>query len=307
MTTAKVVVLVMFLSFHLQADASIDMSGMSSTPYPTSPTTGSPYTSSPTSIPSSTGASTESFTTGSPTPPTPPDAGEGPFCGEGLTCGPECQLLCLNMHNYYRDLHGSPPMECDPELAKSAQEWTDQQAAAGKMYHSEWTDKFTESISWKGWGWEGMEKMEGAIPGAVRSWYSEIKNDYNYQTGRGNGQAIGHFQAVVWKGETKLGCGLNIKPNDGTYVTAHYAPPSHTSMDKEKLAPENVKPRKQPEAGCDVLSADREPCSPDLKAPFVNPGSCLPAEACCYDDMFMSERVKYYEREGRVWCYKKHR
>ena len=149
------------------------------------------------------------------------------------------------MHNYYRDLHGSPPLECDPELAKSAQDWTDQQAAKGYMHHSEWTDQFTESISWKGWGWEGMEKMEGAIPGAVRSWYSEIKNGYNYQTGTGNG-VIGHFQAVVWKGETKLGCGLNIKPDDGTYVTAHYTPPSHTSMDKEKLAPENIEPRQQP-------------------------------------------------------------
>ena len=149
------------------------------------------------------------------------------------------------MHNYYRDLHGSPPMECDHELAISAQEWTDQQAAKGYMHHSKWTDKFTESISWKGWGWEGMEKMEGAIAGAVRSWYSEIKNGYNYQTGRGTG-VIGHFQAVVWAGETKLGCGLNIKPDDGTYVTAHYAPPSHTSMEKEKIAPDNVKPRRSP-------------------------------------------------------------
>ena len=136
-------------------------------------------------------------------------------------------------------------MECDPELAKSAQEWTDQQAAKGYMHHSKSTDKFTESISWKGWGWEGMDQIEGAIPGAVRSWYSEIKNNYDYQTGRGTG-VIGHFQAVIWKGETKLGCGLNIKPDDGTYVTAHYAPPSHTSMEKEKLAPINVKPRKPP-------------------------------------------------------------
>ena len=162
-------------------------------------------------------------------------------------CGTDCQLLCLQLHNHYRALHGSPPLKCDPELAKSAQKWTDQQAKDGKMYHSEWTDKFTESISWKGWGWEGMDKMEGAIPGAVRSWYSEIKNGYNYQTGKGTG-VIGHFQAVVWKGETKLGCGLKIKPNDGTYVTAHYAPPSHTSMDKEKQASDNVKPRKQ--SGC---------------------------------------------------------
>ena len=136
-------------------------------------------------------------------------------------------------------------MKCDPELAKSAQKWTDQQAADGKMYHSKWTDQFTESISWKGWGWEGMDKMEGAIPGAVRSWYSEINNGYDYESGTGTG-VIGHFQAVVWKDETKLGCGLNLKEGDGSYVTAHYAPPSHTSMNKEELAPAQVKPRQQP-------------------------------------------------------------
>ena len=136
-------------------------------------------------------------------------------------------------------------MKCDPELAKSAQKWTDKQAAVGEMHHSTWTDKFTESISWKGWGWEGMDKMEGAIPGAVRSWYSEIKNGYDYESGTGTG-VIGHFQAVVWKGETKLGCGLNIKEPNGTYVTAHYAPPSHTSANKEKLAKDQVKPRRQP-------------------------------------------------------------
>jgi hypothetical protein len=141
-------------------------------------------------------------------------------------------------------------MTCDPELAKSAQEWTDEEARQGKMFHSEWTDKFTESISWKGWGWEGMEKMEGAVPGAARSWYSEIKNDYNYATGKGNGQAVGHFMAVVWKGETKLGCGLNIKPEDGTYVTAHYGPASHANVDYFKLAPNNVLPRKDQGKAC---------------------------------------------------------
>lgn len=153
------------------------------------------------------------------------------------------------MHNYYRALHDSPPLSCDPELARSAQDWTDQQAADGRMYHSKWTSEFTESISWKGWGWEGMDKMEGAIPGAVRSWYSEIKFDYNYEAGEGNGQAIGHFQAVTWKGEERLGCGLNIKAagaKAGTFVTAHYAPASHVSMDKKKQAPDNIKPRKQP-------------------------------------------------------------
>ena len=88
-----------------------------------------------------------------------------------------------------------------------------------------------------------MEEMEGAIPGAVRSWYSEIKNDYNYEKGKGEG-VVRYFQAVVWKGEERVGCGLNVKENDGTYVTAHYAPASHAHDDVDKLAPKNVLPRK---------------------------------------------------------------
>jgi hypothetical protein len=91
-----------------------------------------------------------------------------------------------------------------------------------------------------------MNLTESAIAGAVRGWYSEIKNDYNYETGTGNGKVVGHFQAVVWSSTTKLGCGINIQSGDGTYVTAHYSPASHASADRDKLAPLNVKPRKAP-------------------------------------------------------------
>ncbi|XP_001633779.2 uncharacterized protein LOC5513576 isoform X2 [Nematostella vectensis] len=231
-------------------------------------------------------------------------------CGQGLTCDPECQLLCLKWHNYYRALHDAPPMSCDPKLAKSAQEWTDQQAKELKPYHSTLTG-LTESISWRGWGWTGQKVMKGAIPGAVQGWYSEIKDDYNFKTGKGApGKAIGHFQAVVWKGETKLGCGLTFKPGDpkngyyGTYVTAHYAPPSNTG-DKEKLTPSNVLPRHDPEPGCDVLSADREECSntEDGKAPYVTPEYCVKM-GCCFDDTYMKEKkVTFYS--GKPWCFKK--
>ena len=93
-----------------------------------------------------------------------------------------------------------------------------------------------------------MEKMEGAIPGATRGWYSEIKQDYNFQTGEGNGQVVGHFQAIVRKSEGRLGCGLNIKPGDGTYVTADYAPASHaiTPAEREKITPQMLMSRKNP-------------------------------------------------------------
>ncbi|XP_020905305.1 uncharacterized protein LOC110243520 [Exaiptasia diaphana] len=147
-----------------------------------------------------------------------------------------------------------------------------------------------------------MDKYEGAIPGATRSWYSEIKNDYNYATGKGNGQAVGHFMAVVWKSETKLGCGLNIKEGDGTYVTAHYAPASHANSNYYELAPKNVLARKGPEPSCNIRSADRKDCNDKLKAPFVTPDECL-AAGCCYDDMFMGEPVQFFESKGRTWCF----
>ena len=59
------------------------------------------------------------------------------------------------MHNYYRSFHNSPPLSCDPGLAKSAQEWTDQQAKSGMMHHSKFNDEYTEAISWREEGWTG--------------------------------------------------------------------------------------------------------------------------------------------------------
>ena len=58
------------------------------------------------------------------------------------------------------------------------------------------------------------------------------------------------------------------------------------------------------EPGCNIRSGDRELCRLDLTAPFVNPGN-YPLE-CYYDDMIMSElSVKFYNREGRTWCFKR--
>ncbi|XP_028402611.1 Golgi-associated plant pathogenesis-related protein 1-like [Dendronephthya gigantea] len=229
-------------------------------------------------------------------------------CGQGLACNPQCQLACLKMHNYYRSLHNSPPLHCDSELAKSAQRWTDQQAKTRTMHHSQWTDKYTENISWKGGDWPGMNQVETAVKGAVRSWYSEIKNDYNYQTGKSNDRkTVGHFQAVVWKNTQKIGCGINIIPGHGTYVTVHYYPASHAHMNYFELAVGQVMPKKEPASKCRARSSEREPCDKNLQrlqAPYVVPDECL-KKGCCYDDVFLSEpSVSHYDREGREWCFK---
>ena len=85
--------------------------------------------------------------------------------------------------------------------------------------------------------------MKCAIASMVRGWYSEIKNNYNYQTGLGNNQAVRHFKAVVWSNTTKVGCGIKIKPGDGTYGTVHYTPAMHTFANPSEFVVENVKQR----------------------------------------------------------------
>jgi hypothetical protein len=124
--------------------------------------------------------------------------------------------------------------------------WTDVEAKKGKVMHSKRTDKFAESISWIRSGYEGMDVMRGAIPGAIREWYSELKNNYDFDTGKGNCKTMCHFMPVVWKSHSRIGCGLNIKPHDGTYVTAQFGPTSHGSSNDFKLVPQNVLRRKEP-------------------------------------------------------------
>lgn len=41
-------------------------------------------------------------------------------------------------------------------------------------------------------------------------------------TGKGKGE-VTHFKSVVHAREARLGCGIKIKPGDGTYVVARYS------------------------------------------------------------------------------------
>lgn len=129
--------------------------------------------------------------------------------------------MCLIQHNYYRSLHGAQPLRCDPELAKSAQAWSRQEGHVVGTQKHKFTHSYGRNIAWKSWAWKGMGKMRVAIPYAVRSWYSELKNDLIYNDGSGIGN-MKHFRTVVRSDERRLGCGIHFQPGHGTYVTAHY-------------------------------------------------------------------------------------
>ena len=56
-----------------------------------------------------------------------------------------------------------------------------------------------------------------------------------------------HFKSVVHAREARLGCGINIKPGDGTYIVAHYSLGAGETFKLNDFSPLNdVGIRKQP-------------------------------------------------------------
>ena len=63
-------------------------------------------------------------------------------------------------------------------------------------------------------------------------------------TGKGD---VTHFKSVVDAREARLGCGITIRPGDGTYVVAHYSlPPGEKFKLNDFIPSTDVQIRQQP-------------------------------------------------------------
>ena len=113
----------------------------------------------------------------------------------------------LDFHNARRACHDAPPLVWDAALAASAQKW----AAACVFAHS----RAGENLC------RGYETF-GAC---VRAWYAEARahaagaNHYS--------PATGHFTQMVWRGTSKLGCGVRYDCPGGPLMVCHYDPPGN--------------------------------------------------------------------------------
>ena len=65
---------------------------------------------------------------------------------------------------------------------------------------------------------------------ASSAWYKEIK-DYDFDTQKSTGGAVGHFTQLVWKNSKKVGFGFKVGPRKmwgmeliSLYVVARYNP-----------------------------------------------------------------------------------
>lgn len=114
----------------------------------------------------------------------------------------------VRKHNYYRCLHGAPPLTWDFALKENAQAWADNRQAQDLKHSS--VDARMDIGGFRYVG-ENLAQVQNASE-AADLWYSEITRTDNSTGGVNKFSAdTGHYTQVVWKDTTKIGCGINDK------------------------------------------------------------------------------------------------
>jgi len=147
--------------------------------------------------------------------------------GDGLE--PELQHA-LDMHNYYRCLHGASALVWDDALHASSLQWAEHLANTGRFHHS--GADAGENLAWGSPEYSAID--------AVKSWYHEV-NNYNPATaGSTTELPVGHFTQVVWKSSTKIGCASVKTTNPQSHGTGdiwvcQYTPKGNWYMSGKKV------------------------------------------------------------------------
>jgi uncharacterized protein YkwD len=103
----------------------------------------------------------------------------------------------LEEHNRLRAKHCAPELAWSADVAKVAQKWADKLASRCGLQHS--GGKYGENLA------AGTAEIMDPKH-TVEMWYSEVEK-YDFKKG-GFSMDTGHFTQLVWKGTTKLGCGV---------------------------------------------------------------------------------------------------
>lgn len=112
---------------------------------------------------------------------------------------------CIDAHNMYRKMHGSPPLVWNKDLQVRAQAWADQMAVTGALGHdmngiNQFKDGenigFSINATYKPLCQGNPNPKCYHCSETVHSWYKENKN-YDYQQAKSaNGKTYLHFTQV---------------------------------------------------------------------------------------------------------------
>ncbi|KAM7352214.1 uncharacterized protein ACRADG_004848 [Cochliomyia hominivorax] len=148
------------------------------------------------------------------------------YSAKDLKLWSQFELECLDSHNKYRAIHGSPAMKLNRKLCNLALDWSKQLAKQRSLQHRPHND-YGENIYY-------AMNFEPSAEQCVKSWYDEIKN-YNYSK-PGFSSQTGHFTQVVWKESIELGVGITTL-NNMTFVVCNYNPPGNVMSQYDDQVP----------------------------------------------------------------------
>ncbi|XP_022099176.1 uncharacterized protein LOC110983865 isoform X2 [Acanthaster planci] len=138
----------------------------------------------------------------------------------------------LDVHNEYRSKHRVDSLRLSDDLCKSAQDWAEHLAEAGRLEHSKRTD-IGENVAMH----YSSATTQYSGKEACDQWYSELSK-YDFQK-PGFASGTGHFTQMVWKGSKDFGIGKAISKDGKVLVVGQYRPPGNMVGRYE----ENVFPR----------------------------------------------------------------
>ncbi|XP_067625342.1 uncharacterized protein [Eurosta solidaginis] len=139
------------------------------------------------------------------------------------------EKACVEMHNKYRAMHGTPPLTINPTLTGTAAKWAQDLAKRQKMEHSP-DGKFGENIYFS-----SGQQVTPEMP--VKMWYDEIAK-YDFAKSIFN-PYTGHFTQLIWRDTKQVGVAYALN-GEKCWVVANYDPPGNVNG----FFKDNVPPKK---------------------------------------------------------------
>ena len=132
----------------------------------------------------------------------------------------EFELEALKLHNKYREIHHSPPLNLNKDLCKIAKNYSEKLAQNIKNIEYSFGRYKGKDMGENIYMHNGIDVSAEMV---VDNWYNESKNhDFkkDYQKG------TEHFTQMIWKDTKEVGFGIANKGNR-CFVVANYYPPGN--------------------------------------------------------------------------------
>eukprot|EP00198_Chlamydomonas_reinhardtii_P000862 XP_001690197.1 predicted extracellular protein [Chlamydomonas reinhardtii] len=138
----------------------------------------------------------------------------------------------LTLHNQYRAVHHSPPLQWSSSLQSTAQAWANNLAAACQQLEHSHTQGVGENLAA---GYESWTAVAAA-------WYDEI-HSYDYRSGSYS-SSTGHATQMLWATSQQLGCATASSAQgcwQRTVYVCQYSPPARAGEMRGKLTSKQSK------------------------------------------------------------------